>query len=118
MRPNAGDGRDVDDGSGTALAHPGCHQAREPVGALQIHLHHLVELRVGHLERGTLRDVGAGVVHQNVDLAELARGAIHQALQIFEPPDVAGDGKDAAGQRAKLARDLIERLLLAAADDH
>ena len=115
---NAGDGRDVDDGSGAALAHPGRHQARQPVGALQIDLDHFVELGVGHLERRTLRDVGAGVVDQNVDLAELARGAIHQALQIFEPADVAGDGDECGRPVSLIARDLIQSLLLAAADDH
>jgi hypothetical protein len=52
-------------------------------------------------------------------LAEFARGAIHQALQIFEPADVTGDGNDAPDANpSSCSRPLIERFLLAAADDH
>ena len=41
-----------------------------------------------------------------------------QALQIFEPADVACHWQNAAGCALKLLGDIVQRLLLAAADDH
>ena len=73
LRPEARYGRDIDDGARPALAHARGHQPDETERALQIHFDHLVELAVVDFEAGSLRDIGCGVVDEDVDFATALR---------------------------------------------
>src|SRR5208282_1086815 len=75
----------------------------------------LVELAFVYLQTRTLADVGTGVVHQDVDASELARGSCDQVFEIGEAADVT---RDRPRSRPDLACHLVDRLLLTAADNN
>src|SRR5262245_22357052 len=67
-----------------------------------------------HFQARAVGDVRSGIVNRDVDMAEFTgRGGYH-AFQILQAPHVTCDWLD---RRTDLLRDLIERLLLAAAND-
>ena len=112
-----GNGRNIDDGAGAALAHAGGHGLNETEGAFQVDLDHLVELGLIHLESRFLGDIGGRIVDQDIDPAELAMGGVDELADVGGAPDVACQGIDPAGAIRDFGGDLLKGLELAAADD-
>ncbi len=114
LRPQPGNRRDIDNGARAALAHPRSHQLYQEERALQIDFHHLVELPFIYVEARPLRDICRCVVHEDVYAPELARGRVNQVSDLVHLADMAGNGLYAW---ADFTRHLVERFLLASADD-
>ena len=95
--------------------HSGPDQLHQAECAFQIDLDHFVELAFVEIERGTLRDIGGGVVDQDVDAPKSLSRDVDQILNLIEFADVASDRFDA---RANFLGDGVERLLFTARDDH
>src|ERR1019366_7093183 len=106
---------DVDDRSRPALAHPWRNQLHQPERTLQNDLDHLVEHAFIDIEAGRLRHIRARVIDEDIDPSELAHNGVHHSFDLFALPDVTDDRLYG---RPDLARDVLQRVSLAAADDH
>ncbi len=95
--------------------HPRRDQLHQPERALEVDLHHLVELRFVEIEHRPLRDVRRGVVHQDVDAAKSLRRDVDQILDLIQSSHVA---RDRQSIRPQFLRHRIERLLLPPDHDH
>ena len=84
-------------------------------GAAQVHLHDAIPIVGVHLGHGTL-PLDAGVVHQDVDLAEVIEHAPHQPRDARLLGDVGGYRQDAASRRLDLRRRVVQLALRAARD--
>src|SRR5437667_9832197 len=67
-------GSNIDDRAGAAIAHARGYQLDQAKHAFKVHLNHLVELAFVKIETETVGDVGGGIVDQDIDASELARG--------------------------------------------
>ena len=72
-------GADVDDLALAAFHHLRDHGGRADVRAHQVHVNHLLEFGAGHFVHGDALD-DAGVVHQDVNLADFLVDAVYQFL--------------------------------------
>jgi hypothetical protein len=76
------------------MVEPGLHQRHgrpaEPEHGVHVGLEHAVELLGGDGGDALLRHLVGGVVHQQVDAAELVHGALHERLAVLLVGDVAG----------------------------
>src|SRR6266404_5441417 len=115
LRTQAGNGSNINDRAGTALAHSWSNHINETKRALQVDLDHFVELAFIHLDGGALGDVGCGVIYEDVDTSELAGGRVHQALDLVWFAHMACLCFDCG---TDLTRDLVECFLFASANDH
>src|ERR1035437_10161821 len=116
LRPQPGNGRDVDNRSGAALAHARGHRLNETEGALQVDLDHLVELGFIDLQYGFLSDIGGRVVDQDIDPAELAMRGIDELPDVRGAAYMTGERVDPASAILHFSGSLEEGLRLASAD--
>ena len=112
-----GDARDHDDVAALLLLHARDHQLAEEVGAQRVDADHTLELGgVGVLDAlAAARD--AGVVDQDVDVAEVARDRLHHAGVGFVVVDRAGVGARAAAQGLDGGHGLARGILVLAIVD-
>src|SRR5580692_10804906 len=115
LGPHAGDGRDIDDGTGAAFAHSRCDELSEAKGALEIDLDHLVKHGFVDFETWRLRHVGGGVVYQNVDAPELVRHSRHHRLDLLASSNMA-DHRDNSWTNG--ARHFFQCFRLASTNNH
>ncbi len=84
---------------------------------LDVHLDHLVEHVVGHLQCGALTDVRRAVVDQDVDGPELCFGLADDMFQLVLAPDMAGNWQHLPRQFRQLPGSGFEDFQFAARDD-
>jgi hypothetical protein len=94
-----GNRRDVHDVSGAARDHVRQHQLQAVVHTLEVDGLHLVPLLFGHSQE-RLTGVDAGIIDQNVDLAELLDGGIDCRSDLRGVADIAGEVLGPASRRA------------------
>src|SRR5207249_8565534 len=95
--------RDADRPSPAALLHPRENGARQLDSAPQREIDRVLPgAPVVAFERTGWRT--AGVIHENVDAAELFQGSGGDALDVLEPREISGDSVDV---RARFGRDAL-----------
>ena len=91
----------VDDAAPAARAHAGQHSLRHQEARLEVDRDQFVPIRLGNLFNA-LHASDAGVVHQDVDVAEFHANGIHQAIDSARQRDVGLNGGTTAPQARNL----------------
>ena len=77
-----GDGRNVDDAAALARRHLFPHGLGAQEDALQVQVHDLIPILLGHVRQGAPSDQVAGIVHQDVNAPPLFAYRRHQGMNL------------------------------------